>query len=444
MPRLEIIVKERDEGSPTDVRPVGIRCDGEFLTKLFRLSNNSEDAFLYAPPTQLAFWILDNWWRIFHEPEPVGEVTADWLLAHEMSSIGGGYAWPPIRCWGEGDNVGIQTQPSYRYSSGPVRYIADHYCLISRAAVEQSFDTFVEHASEFALEESDTLLDLHRQVKTEIRHPEVAIWRTIEAKLGFDVDEAPPELMKRLDGLIDEFGQEAVSEACISQQGNDAPRALEEGLEAVAHSSTKVELSTAIGAARSHSIRDRGIDGSSPALVPPWKVAEEAADRVRENLAVPPGPISNHRLGKLLGVSAYHVSHARSFRSIPYGVRYRAPDQLSNTVALKAARPEAKRFQLCRVLGDAIWSGNDRLGPISSGKSARQKFQRAFAGSLLCPFGDLVCFIGTDSPRPEDITAAAQRFRVSERLVQTTLANKKVIDRSQFERMVTDGAGPYA
>ena len=444
MARLEIIVKDLDGPSAADIRQIGIQADGKFLTKLLRVSSNREDAFLHAPPSQLAFWILDNWWRILHEPEPAGGVTAKWLPAHDLSSIGSGYAWPPIRLWGEGDQVGIRTRPQCRNAPAPVRFEARHSGLIPTADVERSFDSFLERVRDFAAHDRDALIDLHRQLRSEREDPEVAIWRSIEAKLGFDVDEAAEELMDRLDGFVDEFGQEAVSEACIAQQGTGAARALEEGLGAVEDSRTKVDLSTAIAAARSHRGEQSDSGFAPSAGEPPWKRAEEAASRLREKLAVPSGPIPDRRLRDLLGVSTHQFNRIRSFRSIPYGVRRRDQDHGTSTVALKSSWPQAKRFELCRVLGDGIWSANDRLGLISSAKSARQKFQRAFARSLLCPFRDLLDYIGTDSPTPADVTAAAQRFRVSERLVRTTLANRNVIGGEHFERMAAAGEAPDA
>ncbi len=439
MAGLEIIVKEMEERSTAGIRQVGIQADGEFLTRLLRFSNNTEDTFLHAPPSQLAFWILDNWWKLFHEPEPVGAVTVEWLLAHEMSSIGGGYAWPPIRFWGEGDQVGVRTHPQYSDSPAPVRFEASYHGLIPSVDVERCLDRFLESVGEFATDDCETLLDLYEQVRRERKDPEVAVWRMIEAKLGFDVDAAPAELMDRLGNFVDELGQEAVSEACISQQGAGVARALEEGLRAVEDSKTKVDLSTAIAAARTDANGLSSSGSVSSARMPAWKLAEEAAARLRENLAVPCGPISNRRLRDLLGVSTKRFDHIRSFPSIHYGIRRRNQDQSASTVALSASWPEAKRFQLCRVLGDAIWSANDQLGLISSAKSVRQKFQRAFAQSLLCPLRDLLGFIGTDVPTAEDVTAAAQWFRVSERLVQTTLVKKGVIDQEQFEHMVAAG-----
>ncbi len=202
MAGLEIIVKGLEGPSHAELRQVGIRAGEKFLTKLLRVSSNREDTFLHAPPTHLAFWILDNWWRIFHEPEPAHAVTPEWLLAHDMSSIGGGYAWPPIRFWCEGDQVGIRAQPQYRDSPTPVRFEASHVGVIPTDDVECSFDGFLERVCEFATDDLDTLVDLHQQLRREREDQEVATWRTIEAELGFDVDEAPAELMERLDGFI--------------------------------------------------------------------------------------------------------------------------------------------------------------------------------------------------------------------------------------------------
>ena len=83
-----------------------------------------------------------------------------------------------------------------------------------------------------------------------------------------------------------------------------------------------------------------------------------------------------------------------------------------------------------------VWSGNDALGPLSTAKSERQKFQRAFAQEFLCPFEDLQAYIPAQQPADDDIHAAARHFHVSERLIQTTLVNHNIIDRKTFEQMV--------
>jgi hypothetical protein len=73
---------------------------------------------------------------------------------------------------------------------------------------------------------------------------------------------------------------------------------------------------------------------------------------------------------------------------------------------------------------------------MTSTKTGRQKFQRAFAQSLLCPYDDLLAYMNTEDPIEDDISAAARHFHVSERVIQTTLVNKHRIDRQRFDEMV--------
>ena len=51
----------------------------------------------------------------------------------------------------------------------------------------------------------------------------------------------------------------------------------------------------------------------------------------------------------------------------------------------------SQRFDLARLVGDHFWAmGNgDMLLPATLAVTARQKFQRAFAQELLCPFEDV-------------------------------------------------------
>jgi len=84
-------------------------------------------------------------------------------------------------------------------------------------------------------------------------------------------------------------------------------------------------------------------------------------------------------------------------------------------------------------LGDAIWSKLSPLGPISRTATARQKFQRAFAASILCPAAGLISFVGHENPSDEDISAAARHFHVSERVVRSVLVNKRLMDRQRLK-----------
>ncbi|MDE0125028.1 MAG: hypothetical protein OXN97_10680 [Bryobacterales bacterium] len=122
-------------------------------------------------------------------------------------------------------------------------------------------------------------------------NPAVALWRTIEAELGYDVDDVPVEVINRLNEWIAELVLEAVSEACLSKQGNDVTRALEDGLPAVENTGTKVDLSAAVSAARLHpdedleetpllrtSLESRSTPGRRPSRITTTSAARRSSD----------------------------------------------------------------------------------------------------------------------------------------------------------------------
>src|SRR5262249_15611580 len=92
-----------------------------------------------------------------------------------------------------------------------------------------------------------------------------------------------------------------------------------------------------------------------------------------------------------------------------------------------------QRFELARALGEAAWDSAAPFAPLSRAKTDRQKFQRAFAQSLLCPFDDLISYINTSNPTDRDINAAGKHFHVSENVVRTILVNKEVLPRERLE-----------
>jgi len=94
-----------------------------------------------------------------------------------------------------------------------------------------------------------------------------------------------------------------------------------------------------------------------------------------------------------------------------------------------------RRFEFARALGDAIWSQGEHLGPLTRAKSDRQKFQRAFAQSFLCPYDDLLSYIGEDRSDGA-LSAAARHFLVSERVVRTLLVNKNALARRRLGEVI--------
>ena len=76
---------ERDHSTgPDDPHRIAIRSGARVFTHLLRGGANEPDDYLVAPPAQLAFWIIDNWWRLRWECIPVIGMTASWRLAHDL------------------------------------------------------------------------------------------------------------------------------------------------------------------------------------------------------------------------------------------------------------------------------------------------------------------------------------------------------------------------
>lgn len=65
-----------------------------------------------------------------------------------------------------------------------------------------------------------------------------------------------------------------------------------------------------------------------------------------------------------------------------------------------------------------------RVGIVSRAKSDRQKFQRAFANSLLCPFDGIQQVIDVNNPTPETMQIAARKLGVHRSVVRNQLVYK--------------------
>jgi Zn-dependent peptidase ImmA (M78 family) len=149
--------------------------------------------------------------------------------------------------------------------------------------------------------------------------------------------------------------------------------------------------------------------------------------------------MSNAVLCDVLGVTEDLAIEAPGrARILAYGaVAFDDKNDRSHFALHSAANSRARRFELARALGDAAWIGNtpfvpDSFAPLSTAKSDRQKFQRAFAQSYLCPFSDVMSALGSEEPSESDIERVAGEFDVSQRVIEMILVNKKIVPRERF------------
>ena len=423
MKKFNIETRKPESHENPDLRLIKISTDDISFTRLIRQGDSGQDDYLCAPPAQLAFWLIDNWWRLRWEPPP-GAFRPEWRLAHDLSSIGGGYIWPRMALWGEEDRMGITSYPDHADS---LRFLTDGLFYVAASAVEDSIDQFINSLLEDAISDHQALRAAYKALLQERDDEDIGTWRKLEAKLGFDVDEAPEALMKCLADLIEQYGEENIEEAALAHQGGDSATVLQEEIEAALTSKIRMEVPKAVKEIPIGPHRDS---------MPPWQLAEEAAVTLRERLSIPLGPIRNKSLSDIFAVNVNTFQYRSGRSPLKYGLRLKDGDGEASLVALEKRRPDARRFELCRMLGDVIWSDNDALGPVSAAKSARQKFQRAFAQSFLCPFADLKEYIETDHPTDGDVHAAAHHFHVSDLMVQSLLVNKGVMVRREVEEWI--------
>ena len=433
MSDFEIQIRRNSDAQPDAPHGVSIRANSFSLTRLLRSTSNEPDDYLEAPPSQLAFWLVDNWWRLRWECVPSTGMTPEWRLAHDLANIGA-FGWPRVVFWGEGKRIGIASRSDPTGVVGPVRYLTDALLFIKADAFEQGVDKFLTTASNETHGFGSDRGALRAQIDAlmfERSNPDLTEWRKLEARLGYDLDEAPEVLMEALGELRKNFGAEAVAEAAMAVPGPNAASVLE----AEIASAQKLHWQCDLARTAKEVTGVKYESGEAP-----WLAAERTAQALRKATGLATGPISNKQLADLLGVRvrALKTVEASTGRELAYGIRLNTGRSRGEVVALSSRWSMDRRFEFSRALADAIWARSDTLGPLTRAKTERQKFQRAFAQSLLCPYEDLKAYVGTDTPSDGAMSAAAKNFHVSERLVRTVFVNKGIIDRSQIRRVGLD------
>ncbi len=336
---------------------------------------------------------------------------------------------------GEESRIGLLSRSDPPGVVGPVRYLTDALVFIGAAEFEMTIDQFLNEAIDGYASGTDRLA-LQAQVealRAERDDLETSEWRRMEARLGFDPDAAPDAVVEALATLAGSYGNAGVEEAAMATPGPGAADTLEAGIEAARRTRVECRFGPALKA-----LGPITRNGEAP-----WRLAERSASSLRRAFGCVAGQLSNANLANLLETSRanFKTTVRTSAAGLPYGLRLVADDSDRHRIVIRSRWSGDRRFELARGLGDAIWADCDRLGPLAASKSARQKFQRAFAQSFCVRYEDLIAEIGTQPPTDDDIAAAANHFYVSERVVRTVLVNKGILDRDRLERLPAQTLG---
>jgi hypothetical protein len=367
----------------------------------------------------LAMWLASSWWRLNWEPLPKQGMRPDahWRMAHEMGAANEGYVWPHVVFASDNEMMQIWStvpEPTHEQS---VRYMTAAQAAMPLEEFRSGVDKFIEavlrRLSAVGLRES-SLAQLWQLVQEDRTDKQASRYRRIEAALGYDPDEAPEALMRQAVALDAEMRGGSLAELApvYGRFGEDA------SLDLLSEFREHPGLVGTPALPRVDAARPRA------ANEPPWMRAVAAARALREKVGAGEGRIDNGLLLGLLGLPEFDVAGTENPGRAGIGI----PQQAGQVKFIPRKRhPVAKRFEYSRFIADLIQVQDAPQWLTSTDLStSRQKFQRAFAAEFLCPFDQLTGFLEGDYSE-SGIEDAAAHFDVSERTVESMLANNGVI-----------------
>lgn len=399
---------------------IKIAADRTEFTELEDLNAQTVRSTIRASAFHVAQWFSFNWWRLRWEPQ---DTTFSWKMAHNLAAAGGGYAWPNLIFSSDGEFILIQNFRSSPSETMPVRYLNEVSTNIRAIDVENQMALFIEAVIERLAQryqKNEELAALWNTVQHERRDEQTSSRRKREALMGFDREEASEELMSRIEEASENHGSDAVSEVAAAAKGRFC-----EQLDAIQ------SLNGTTFDASPDSVEElrQDLQNRDFGFAEPWEKAKVAADRARKFWDIGEGPVSNPKLAELSGIRESDLDDCTGKSRLPMSIGLRVDGDMK--IYLNKHRPEGRRFALGRLLADQIFSAatTDHWFPVTDAKTSRQKFQRAFAQELLCPFRELREQIGNNDISEEFIEDTASQYFVSPLLIRSTLANHGAIGR---------------
>jgi hypothetical protein len=245
----------------------------------------------------------------------------------------------------------------------------------------------------------------------------------MEALLGLDPD-GDPDLVLKLMNEKQASGEGAIEELAAAGR-DDALQVLHDLRDRLLAPQGTMEVQAI------EKIRFASRAETLPADLLPWRLAKSAASEVRQVMGEKSGALSNKALSDFLGlpIEIFTMPPENSRPLFAVGALY-GKEHNRIRIVLRSPYETSRRFEAIRILGDYILAPKeDRLWPATKAKTFRQKFQRAFAQEVLCPWESLQAELGSAVPDEEFIASAADRYSVSPLLVETLLVNKNRLSR---------------
>lgn len=370
----------------------------------------------------LAHWLASVYWRLCYEPQPDRPPTAAWRLAHELAAAGDGYQWPQATFVPDGEEMLVCSIASPTDGVRSANYLDSVRGRLPVGGFICEVQRFVNEVLERldAVEMPGTdLAKIWDEVTKESGDPELARYRIIEARLGYDPDVVAEEIVRAFLREANVIGASALDEIA-PLCGTERPVAT---------------LSELEGWAAQQNLRGRinfpalDVTLTKHCKASPWERGQELARAARNALRLNGGKIEDSTLAGWMG-----LTETQGFAPPPHKTRYRLSlgirDGSAITYALTKPHRQARRFELARLLGDnAAANPTEAWLPLTNTSTARQRVQRAFAAELLCPIDALQEYLDGDYS-DDGIDAAIEHFDVQERVIENQLVKHQVLPRS--------------
>ena len=425
--RIDCRWVEPTSGGPANryfLAEVGIEADGVPVTALADSHARTYRSGIRVSAYDLASWFIANWWRLRWEAQGEG---LSWNMSHRVGAAGNGYLWPDLEFVGGDATVQIRSNPISLGSTPPLRFLSEVDIHVPAGEFEDAVRDFVgtvaSRLQSWASQDTEGLQELlsaWRDLGQEIKDPVLSFDRAIEARMGFDPEEAEPAVLVGLRQAAEEVGRNPVEELAASSKS----RALED-FETLWRDVRQRSCPMRLDVTPDMKAKAARIQVRSQK---PWRKGAVLAELVRREWSMNRDAVDNRDLAELCEVSVDWI-HLGFDENVPIPAGFRSGSGESRLrVSLKKRHPTGRRFALARIIGDHLLAGDgDRLLPVTDTTTERQQFQRAFAQAFLCPFDALRDYLGSKDPDDDFIEDAAQHFDVSSWLVRSALINHGVL-----------------
>lgn len=379
-----------------------------------------------VPAYLVARWLLVHWWRLRWEPLHE-RPSLDWLHAHSLAAIGGGYAWPALTFSSDGEFIHLRQEAEASPDASAIRYLRDVALDVPAADFERAVERFldkIETRLAARVPDARELSELREELRQERSAAELSGACKLQALAGLDPGSAADDWLRAANALVVRAGRNAAEEVlAVVPTLQGGLQTADATISAMRDSAVTVKLPSAAPVRAP----------TAPAEVP-WVRGVELAHQFRVQQGIPSGPISRELYQQLLGVRMpLPRSSWTGQRHLLGGYRNGTTDGRTALLVTKA-REDSQRFYLARLIGAALTSSADQhVLPVSDAGTAFQKLERSFAQEFLCPWEELDAFTDESGTGDDGIAEAAERYMVSERLVLSTLVNREKIPRSRLQ-----------